>query len=94
MTNPSTLQNLRLVIETIDDQIFTLITERAEIARKLGVIKRDNQMKIQDPELQAHKLQKFLEKFSPNIHSSHIHQLYHLLVEIALDAQEKSDQKK
>jgi chorismate mutase len=91
MTKSPTLQSLRLDIEDIDEQIFTLIVERAKIAAKLGVIKRDNQMEIQDRQLQNLKLQGFLENFSPGLQSTHIHQLYHLLVEIALDAQAKSE---
>ena len=44
------IEELRRQIDSIDDQILTLLNERAEVVLKLGSLKKERGLSIRDPD--------------------------------------------
>ena len=72
------LELMRIKIDEIDDRLLVLFKERLEISKKIGLLKKKNNMKIFDPQREQEIIdsctqnvsddeKKYIEKFLRNL---------------------------
>lgn len=76
------LQNLRLIINKLDDLIIQSVARRMAVSRTVGTVKKLNGMKIKDPkrEKQLQALHKKLAK-KHNITYSTLEKIFRLIMD-------------
>jgi len=82
------LQELRLQIDAVDDELIRLFYRRLDIAAEIAGYKRRHNLPVYDPERERQKLQDLSQK-SKEGHEAHISALFSLLFEISRAEQEK-----
>lgn len=82
------LDELRLEIDKIDDQLIRLFQERMDIAAKIGQYKKDNNLPVLNSQREREKLNDITDKATPEM-KSYLRVLYSLLFELSRSYQEK-----
>jgi chorismate mutase / prephenate dehydrogenase len=88
--NNENLNNLRTIIEDIDENLVSLIAKRVETAEKIGKIKLNLGLPIRNYQVEKnvyHKMQKVAEKFDVDPHL--IVSISSMLIENSVKAQEQ-----
>ncbi len=82
------LDELRVEIDKIDDQLIKLFQERMDIAVKIGEYKKNNNIPVLNSQREREKLNDVADKANPEM-KSYLRVLYSLLFELSRSHQEK-----
>lgn len=82
------LDELRLEIDKIDDQLIKLFQERMEVAAKIGQFKKENGLPVLNSQREREKLNDVADKSKPEM-KSYLRVLYSLLFELSRSYQHK-----
>ena len=82
------LSQLRSEIDNIDDQIISLFGQRMDIAAKIGVYKKQNQLPIHVPSREREKLLDVSQKAGPEM-ANYTRVLYSMIFELSRSYQSK-----
>ena len=83
------INNLRLQIDAIDDQLIKLFVERMEVSQKIGAYKKENNLPIFDPGRERAKLQDVSGKAGEDM-SQYTRVLYAMLFELSRSYQSRT----
>jgi len=76
------LQDLRIKIDEIDDQLVHLFRQRMEISREISEFKKDNGLSVRDEKREQEKLAALREQIEPMLHSS-VEDLYETIFSLS-----------
>jgi chorismate mutase/prephenate dehydratase len=79
---------LRLEIDTIDDQLLALFAQRMEVSARIADYKKEHCLAIFVPAREAEKLQDVAQKAGPDL-EAYAKRLYELLFELSRSYQEQ-----
>ena len=82
------LEELRQMIDDVDDTIISLFQSRMNISAKIAEYKQRHNMPVYDPERERQKLHDLSKKVE-EVHEAHISALFSLLFEISRTEQER-----
>lgn len=82
------LDELRLEIDKIDDQLIKLFADRMEVAAKIGQFKKENGLPVLNSQREREKLNDVASKSKPEM-KSYVRVLYSLLFELSRSYQHK-----
>ena len=77
---------LRAEVNKIDDKIFYLINKRNDIAKKIGKIKKENNLKIRNTKLEKTN-KNILIKKNPNLKKENVVKIKNILIKMAVEEQ-------
>ncbi len=90
-TSEEILKALRLEIDQLDRQLFSLLAQRMEIVKEIAQIKYTQGLSINDPVREA-LLKEKLKKFSANVLEPwHVEELTSVILRISRDIQSKEN---
>lgn len=87
------LDELRLEIDKIDDELIKLFEKRMEVSAKIGEYKRENKLPILNSQREREKINDISDKASNDM-KSYLRVLYSLIFELSRSYQEKIFEKK
>jgi monofunctional chorismate mutase len=82
------IQDMRKEIDTIDDQLVQLFTQRMEVAARIADYKKENNLPIYVPDREQEKLADIAQKAGPEM-AEYAQQLYAKIFELSRDYQTK-----
>lgn len=89
------LIGLRKNIDKIDEQIIKLFGDRFKITERVGIYKRDNNLKSKDPireQEQIKQIQTWAQMY--HVDADFIEKIFHLTVEVVIQNHNKISQRK
>ena len=82
------IQDMRKEIDTIDDQLVQLFTQRMDVAARIADYKKENNLPIFVPAREQEKLADIAQKAGPEM-AEYAQQLYAKIFELSRDYQTK-----
>lgn len=82
------IQDMRKEIDTIDDQLVQLFTQRMDVAARIADYKKENNLPIFVPAREQEKLADIAQKAGPEM-AEYAQQLYAKIFELSRDYQSK-----
>ena len=87
--NKKVIKELRNSIDKVDDQIFDLILKRFDYVEKIGNIKKEMNMPVDDKEREEIIIERLSEKLSTKINSKEIKKIIDPIISISKDIQRR-----
>lgn len=84
------LEKYRRIVDDIDSQVVSLIERRMEISRRIGEVKKQNDLPFYNPEREQLILQKNSEYLRDTGFSDEIQELYTLILRQSYNIQVKT----
>ena len=82
------INNLRSIIDIIDDQIFELIKKRLDVVKEIGEIKRQEAIEVQDTKREQIIYDRLVEKaIEKNIDPAAVKNIWKALIQAAYDVE-------
>ena len=86
------LNDLRAEIDLLDKKLLKILSERIEIAKKIGILKKSEGRKLIDNERKAKVLNRWIESLKkPGISKKDTEKLYNLIHDLSVSIERKSD---
>ncbi|NOZ73955.1 MAG: hypothetical protein GXO90_01050 [FCB group bacterium] len=82
------LDDLRLAIDAIDDQLLALIQERIQLAREIGRRKQAGGQEITDSQRERSIIKRLDEQIRPGLSTRDIQAIYSVIFRLCRDVQE------
>ena len=83
------IPNLRKEIDKIDDQIILLLKERVQLSKRIGKMKKDQNLPLRDPQREEEVYATVRKKASKlDLDPQHIVTVYHEIIAICLHVQQ------
>ena len=87
--NKNVIKELRNNIDKVDDQIFDLILERFDYVEKIGNIKKEMNIPVNDKAREEIIIERLSEKLSTKINYKEIKKIIGLIISISKDIQRR-----
>jgi chorismate mutase len=87
--NRKVIKELRNSIDKVDDQIFDLILKRFDYVEKIGNIKKEINMPVDDKAREEIIIKRLSEKFSTKINYKEIKKIIDPIISISKDIQRR-----
>jgi|TARA_B100000686_G_scaffold332377_1_gene397056 chorismate mutase len=87
--NKKVIKELRNSIDKVDDQIFDLILKRFDYVEKIGNIKKEMNMPVDDKAREEIIIERLSEKLSTEIDSKEIKKIIGPIISISKDIQRR-----
>ena len=87
--NKKVIKELRNSIDKVDDQIFDLILKRFDYVEKIGNIKKEMNMPVDDKEREEIIIERLSEKLSTKINYKEIKKIIGPIISISKDIQRR-----
>lgn len=87
--NKKVIKELRNSIDKVDDQIFDLILKRFDYVEKIGNIKKEMNMPVDDKEREEIIIERLFEKLSTKINYKEIKKIIDPIISISKDIQRR-----
>ena len=87
--NKKVIKELRNSIDKVDDQIFDLILKRFDYVEKIGNIKREMNMPVDDKAREEIIIERLSEKLSTKINYKEIKKIIDPIISISKDIQRR-----
>lgn len=87
--NKKVIKELRNSIDKVDDQIFDLILKRFDYVEKIGKIKREMNMPVDDKAREEIIIERLSEKLSTKINYKEIKKIIGPIISISKDIQRR-----
>ena len=87
--NKKVIKELRNSIDKVDDQIFDLILKRFDYVEKIGKIKREMNMPVDDKAREKIIIERLSEKLSTKINYKEIKKIISPIISISKDIQRR-----
>tara|TARA_B100001123_G_C15232031_1_gene995540 strand:+ start:1172 stop:1444 length:273 start_codon:yes stop_codon:yes gene_type:complete len=87
--NKKVIKELRNSIDKVDDQIFDLILKRFDYVEKIGKIKREMNMPVDDKAREKIIIERLSEKLSTKINYKEIKKIIGPIISISKDIQRR-----
>ena len=87
--NKKVIKELRNSIDKVDDQIFDLILKRFDYVEKIGNIKKEMNMPVDDKEREEIIIERLSEKLSTKINYKEIKKIIDPIISISKDIQRR-----
>lgn len=83
------IQKLRMKIDEIDENILKLLSERSEVCRSIGLLKKQSRIPVIDPERQSEIYAKIKGKAADfALDGSRVEEIYRQIVNMCSSVQE------
>lgn len=83
------IDELRLKINDIDDQLLQLLNERAECAVAIGKTKSQTQKNVVDPDREQQILERVCKAVSPPLQKKHVMEIFKTIFAQMIDLQKQ-----
>ena len=87
--NKKVIKELRNSIDKVDDQIFDLILKRFDYVEKIGIIKREMKLPVNDKAREAIIIERLSKKLNTKIDSKEIKKIIDPIISISKDIQRR-----
>ena len=87
--NRKVIKELRNRIDKVDDQIFDLIIKRFDYVKKIGKVKKEMNMPVDDKAREEIIIERLSEKLNSNINYKEIKKIINPIISISKDIQRR-----